>query len=119
MKLRTDPEENLLGVGPADHQPDQVLDFLVRDPPATAGILPVAPDLGVDHVGQAQPPREGEAHVLVVQDLRWDVLVPECLQETECDPRMHPALPGSRGVAGGGTIGGGHEYGGRPDSRND
>ncbi len=81
MELSTDPQEDLLGVRPPYHEPDQILDLTVGNPAPSTSVIPIPSDLRVHHAGQSETSRQGEREVLVVQDLCGEILIAQRLEE--------------------------------------
>jgi hypothetical protein len=87
-------QEDVLRVRTSDHQAEEVHEFLLGDLPSKARIGPVPADLGLDDIAEAQPSRQGHRDVLVIQDLRREVLGAERLQDGQGHPRLDAAPVG-------------------------
>jgi hypothetical protein len=94
----SDLPEDRLGIGAAGHQPDEVTEFDTADPPVLPSLLFEPPDLNIHHPRETESPREGDAHILLDEDLTGTVVFPERLQKDEGNPRLH--APGASGGAG-------------------
>lgn len=89
VQVRTDLEEDLIRIWTPDHQPDEVLDLVLRDPATLPGILPVPTNLRLYHVGEPQPTGKGDGHILIVQNFLRQILVLESLEQGQRHLGMH------------------------------
>ena len=75
--------EYALTVRPSHHKPNEVSDLQLGDSPPSSGFLPVSSDLVLNHAGQPEAAWQGQAHVLVVQDLTGSIPIPDCLEKSQ------------------------------------
>ena len=100
-------------IGTPCHEAHEVHHLGLGDTMLLSDFLPIAPNLGIHHVGKPQPSRKGHGQVLIHQDFLRKILLLERLQQRQRNAGVNAPARIAGEFLGRGRRGEGHGYRGR------